>query len=176
MTPTPTPTPTPATTPAANGRVVALAHHAARAVLEGVLDRHGLTFHQNVLFRAVVVGGSVDSIPVGPGSVTTGSVTTGSIGRDELVADVAGSLKTDETLVRGVVEEAAAAGLLEQDPADASRVRLTAAGLERYERAAAETAEVSARLYDGIPPEDLAVAGRVLTLVTDRANAELDRA
>ncbi|MFJ9612175.1 MarR family transcriptional regulator [Kitasatospora sp. NPDC101176] len=167
MTTTPTPTPT----PAANGRVVALAHHAARAVLEGVLDRHGLTFHQNVLFRAVVVGGSVGSIPVGPGSVTTGS-----IGRDELVADVTGSLKTDETLVRGVVEEAAAAGLLEQDPADASRVRLTAAGLERYERAAAETAEVSARLYDGIPPEDLAVAGRVLTLVAERANAALAHA
>ncbi|MDH6139544.1 hypothetical protein P3T35_001544 [Kitasatospora sp. GP30] len=31
-----------------NGRVIALAHNAARALLEGVLTRHGATFHQSV--------------------------------------------------------------------------------------------------------------------------------
>ncbi|MDX6349863.1 MAG: hypothetical protein QOF84_4653 [Streptomyces sp.] len=45
--------------------------------------RHGATFHQSVTLRAVVVAGE-------------------SIGRDELVADVNGSLKTDESVVRGV--------------------------------------------------------------------------
>ena len=42
-----------------------------------------------------------------------------------------------------------------------------------FTRSAAETAPISARIYAGIPAEDLAAAGRVLTLVTERANAEL---
>ncbi|MFD8073346.1 MarR family transcriptional regulator [Streptomyces sp. NPDC059718] len=140
--------------PTANGRVIALAHHAARALLEGVLARHGATFHQSVTLRAVVAAG-------------------GAIGRDDLVGDVIGSLKTDVSVVRGVIEELATAMLLEEDPAEASRIRLTDAGRELYESTTTETAEISARLYAGIPAEDLAVAGRVLTLITERANAEL---
>ncbi|MFI2373321.1 MarR family transcriptional regulator [Streptomyces sp. NPDC018833] len=139
-----------------NGRVIALAHHAGRALLEGVLARHGATFHQSVTLRAVVVAGE-------------------SITCDELVGDVTGSLKTEESVVRGAIEELTAAKLLEEDPSEASRTRLTDAGRELYESTAAETAEISARLYAGIPAEDLAIAGRVLALVTDRANAELAR-
>jgi hypothetical protein len=33
--------------------------------------------------------------------------------------------------------------------------------------------DVTARLFGGFPPEDLATAGRVLAIVTTRANAEL---
>ncbi|WP_073949739.1 MarR family transcriptional regulator [Streptomyces kebangsaanensis] len=142
------------TAPTVNGRVIALAHYAGRALLEGVLARHGATFHQSVTLRAVVVAGE-------------------SIGWDELVGDVTGSLKTDESVVRGVVEELTATKLLEEDPVDASRMRLTDAGRELHESTTAETAEISARLYAGIPAEDLAVAGRVLALITERANAEL---
>ena len=47
---------------------------------------------------------------------------------------------------------------------------------ELYEQITAETSEISARIYADIPAEDLATAGRVLTLVTERANAELARA
>jgi DNA-binding MarR family transcriptional regulator len=142
------------TAPPVNGRVIALAHNAGRALLEGVLTRHDATFHQSVTLRALVVAG-------------------GSIGRDELVAEVSGALKTDASVVRGVIEGLAAAKLLEADPAQASRIRLTDAGRELYESTTAETAEISARLYAGIPAEDLATAGRVLALVTERANAEL---
>ncbi|MDT0467774.1 MarR family transcriptional regulator [Streptomyces gibsoniae] len=142
------------TAPQLNGRVIALAHYSARALLEGVLDRHGATFHQSVTLRAVVVTG-------------------GSVGRDQLVGDVTGSLKTDESVVRGVIEELTAEKLLEEEPAEASRIRLTDAGRELYESTTAETAEISSRLYAGIPAEDLAVAGRVLALITERANAEL---
>ncbi|RST08678.1 hypothetical protein EF910_00010 [Streptomyces sp. WAC07149] len=35
------------------------------------------------------------------------------------------------------------------------------------------TAPVTARIWGGIPSEDLAAAGRVLALVTERANVEL---
>ncbi|MFI9213655.1 MarR family transcriptional regulator [Streptomyces sp. NPDC053253] len=147
-------TTTTTTAPSANGRVVALAFFAGRAVLEGVLTRHGITYHQSVTLRAAVAAG-------------------GSLGREELVAEVNGSLKTDESVVRGVVDELTAAKLLEEDPADTSRLRLTDTGRELDATTSAESARISARLYAGIPAEDLAVAGRVLTLVTERANAEL---
>ncbi|MFB7586835.1 MarR family transcriptional regulator [Streptomyces sp. NPDC056169] len=147
-------TTTTTTAPSANGRVVALAFFAGRAVLEGVLTRHGITYHQSVTLRAVVAAG-------------------GSLGREELVADVNGSLKTDDSVVRGVVDELIAAKLLEEDPAETSRLRFTDAGRELDATTSAESAEISARLYADIPAEDLATAGRVLTLVTERANAEL---
>ncbi|MEU9716889.1 MarR family transcriptional regulator [Streptomyces sp. NPDC047976] len=134
-----------------NSRVIALAHHAARALAEGVLDRHGITFHQSVTLRAVTVAG-------------------GSVPRGELVAEIQNSLKTTETLVQAVIEELLTAGLLARED---SLLRLTGTGRDLYETTAAATAEVSARLYAGIAAEDLAVAGRVLTLITDRANTEL---
>ncbi|MER6304607.1 MarR family transcriptional regulator [Streptomyces sp. NPDC001657] len=142
------------TAPTVNGRVIALAHYAGRALVERVMARHGATFHQSVALRAVVIAGE-------------------SIGRDELVGEVTGSLKIDESVVRGVIEELTAMKLLEEDPAEASRLRLTDAGRELCESTAVETAEISARLYAGIPAEELALAGRVLALVTERANAEL---
>ncbi|MEV7613873.1 MarR family transcriptional regulator [Streptomyces sp. NPDC089799] len=141
------------TAPALNARVIALAHHSARALLEDALARRGVTFHQSVTLRAVAVAG-------------------GSIGREELLAEVTGALKADGSLVRGVIEELTAAEQLEEDPAGASRVRLTAAGRELYELTAAEGAGIASRLYAGIPAEDLAVAGRVLALITERANDE----
>ncbi|MFF7988315.1 MarR family transcriptional regulator [Kitasatospora xanthocidica] len=146
------------TTATVNGRVVALAHNAARALLEGVLERHGITFRQSVTLRVVAVAG-------------------GSIAPDALLRDVTGSLKVDRSVVRRVVEELTAARLLAEeaaeDPADGPRLRLTDAGRELYERTTAESAEITARLYADIPAEDLAAAGRVLALVTERANAEL---
>ncbi|MET8628136.1 MarR family transcriptional regulator [Kitasatospora sp. NPDC004669] len=135
-------------------RAIALAHYASRSLLEGVLARHGATFEQNVTLRATAAAG-------------------GSLGREALVADVTGSLKADEARVRAVIEETTAAALLEADPQHGEALRLTAAGRQLYERTTAEIAPVSARLYAGIPAEDLAVAGRVLALITERANAEL---
>ncbi|MFE0644889.1 MarR family winged helix-turn-helix transcriptional regulator [Streptomyces sp. NPDC058877] len=142
--------------PTTNGRVIALAHYAARALLEGVLTRHGITFEQNVTLRAVFDGGAP-------------------VERERLVADVIGSLKADESVARTAIDRLTTAELIERDPAEASRIRLTDAGRRLFETTTAETAEISARLYADIPAEDLAVAGRVLKLVTERANAELAR-
>ncbi|MFD9608137.1 MarR family winged helix-turn-helix transcriptional regulator [Streptomyces sp. NPDC059083] len=144
------------TAPTTNGRVIALAHYSARALLEGVLTRHGATFEQSVVLRAAVTAGD-------------------SVGRDALVSDVIGSLKADGSAVRGVIDGLTATGLLERLPADGSRLRVTETGRDLYDTTTAETAEISSRLYAGIPAEDLAVAGRVLTLLTERANAELTR-
>ncbi|MCL7428414.1 MarR family transcriptional regulator [Streptomyces sp. YS415] len=141
-----------ATTPRLDPRVIALAHYAARAVLERVLARHGTTFQQSVTLRLAALAD-------GPAE------------REHLVDGVVGSLKIDAADADGVLDELLAAGLLAPD--GPSRVRITDAGRERFDTTSAETAPISARIYAGIPEEDLAVVGRVLTLITERANAEL---
>ncbi|MET8245043.1 MarR family transcriptional regulator [Streptomyces sp. NPDC005202] len=140
------------TAPLVDGRVIGLAHYAGRAVLESVLARHGVTFQQFVTLRLVVVA-------------------DGPVERERLVDGVVGTLKTNAQDVHRVIEELVGAQLLAQE--EPSRLRVTDAGRELYDTGSAETGAISARIYAGIPAEDLAVAGRVLTLVTERANAEL---
>ncbi|WP_031103868.1 MarR family winged helix-turn-helix transcriptional regulator [Streptomyces sp. NRRL S-146] len=140
------------TTPLVNPRDIALAHYAGRAVLETVLARHGITFQQSVALRLAAVA-------------------DGPVGREELVDGVTGALKIDAAEVHGVVDELIAAQLLTPD--GASDVRITDVGRELYATASDETAPITARIYDGIPADDLAVTGRVLRLITGRADAEL---
>jgi DNA-binding MarR family transcriptional regulator len=154
--PAPAPTTSTPTTQIVNGRVIALAHYAGRAVLERVLARTGNTFNQSVTLRVVAIADDF-------------------IEHDRLVAEVTGSLKVEESVVRATIDELTAAHLIEEVPSERSRLRLTHNGRELYERVTAETGEISARIYADIPAEDLATTGRVLTLVTERANAELAR-
>ncbi|MFF7393548.1 winged helix DNA-binding protein [Streptomyces scabiei] len=142
------------TAPVLTSRVVGLAHYAARGVLEKVLARHGLTFQQSLALRAVA--GADEPLD-----------------REALVDQVVDSLKAEKAEIRVMVEESVAAGLLEADPARPSRLRITDAGQEAHSRSVAETAPISARIYADIPAEELAAAGRTLTLITERANAEL---
>ncbi|MFJ9899528.1 MarR family transcriptional regulator [Streptomyces sp. NPDC091280] len=134
----------------ANARMLGLAHYAARAVLESVLARHGLGFQQQIVLRPVALA-------------------AGPVDRGQLVADTVAALKADEDSVRGTVDELITAGLL---ATDASDVRITDAGRELFERITKETAAASARIWGDIPEEDLLAAGRVLALVTERADAE----
>ncbi|MEV5349298.1 MarR family transcriptional regulator [Streptomyces achromogenes] len=140
------------TAPAADARALALAHYAARGVLEHVLARHGITFQQQVALRAVL---TADAPPT----------------PDELVAQVHDSLKADPADIRATVDELLAKQLI---VADGAHLRPTDAGRELIAATSAETAPVAARIWGGIPAEDLAAAGRVLATVTERANAELD--
>ncbi|WP_406100860.1 MarR family transcriptional regulator [Streptomyces sp. NBC_01003] len=140
-----------ATAPVADARGLALAHYAARGVLEHVLARHGATFQQQVALRAAVTGDA----PQTP---------------DDLATEVQGSLKADPAEIRATLDELLAKQLLVEDGA---HLRPTDAGRELLAAAGAETAPISARIWGGIPAEDLAAAGRVLALVTERANAEL---
>ncbi|MFJ4199990.1 MarR family transcriptional regulator [Streptomyces sviceus] len=140
------------TTPVLGPRVIALAHYAARALLENVLARHGVTFQQSVTLRLAAVA-------------------AGPVERDHVVEEVVGALKIDAAQAHSVVDELISTGLLAPDAS--SRVRITDAGRELFETTSAETAPITARVYAGIPAEDLAVAGRVLNLITERADAEL---
>lgn len=139
------------TTPPLNPRVIALAHYASRALLENVLDRHGVTFQQSVTLRVVAVADEP-------------------VEREHLVGGVVGALKIDAADAHSVLDELITAGALAAQ--GSSLVRITDAGRELYERTSAETAPITARVYAGIPEQDLAVAGRVLSLITERADAE----
>lgn len=139
------------TAPIANGRALGLAHYAARGVLEPVLSRHGITFQQQVALRAAITADS----PRTP---------------DQLVALVRSSLKAGPAEARTTVDELLAKQLL---VADGAHLRPTDAGRELIAAVSADSAPITARIWAGIPAEDLAAAGRVLALVTERANTEL---
>ncbi|MFF2812535.1 MarR family transcriptional regulator [Streptomyces sp. NPDC058000] len=139
------------TAPVADARALGLAHYAARGVLEHVLARHGATFQQQVALRA---------------AITTDAPRT----PDDLIAQVQGSLKADPADIRATLDELLAKQLL---ITDGTHLRPTDAGRELLAAAGAETAPITARIWGGIPAEDLAAAGRVLALVAERANAEL---
>ncbi|MCX5152220.1 MarR family transcriptional regulator [Streptomyces sp. NBC_00320] len=139
------------TEPVADPRALALAHYAARGVLEHVLARRGISFQQQVAMRAALIADA----PQTP---------------DDLVTQVQGSLKADPADIRATLDELLAKQLL---VADGAHLRPTDGGRELIAAIGAETAPVSARVWGGIPAADLAAAGRVLALVTERANAEL---
>lgn len=139
------------TAPAADARALGLAHYAARGVLEHVLARHGITFQQQIILRTAITS---DTPPT----------------PDELVARVRASLKADPADLRAALDDLLARRLL---AADGTHLHPTDAGRELLATVGAETAPLSARVWGGIPAEDLAAAGRVLALVTERADAEL---
>ncbi|MFE2721677.1 MarR family transcriptional regulator [Kitasatospora sp. NPDC059327] len=144
-------TSTAATAPAADARVLGLAHYAARGVLEHVLAGHGITFQQQVALRAAVNADAPQT-------------------EDRLAAQVQGAVKADPAEVRATLDALLAKELL---VADGAHLRPTDAGRELLAAVGAATAPVTARIWGGIPAEDLAAAGRVLALVTERADAEL---
>ncbi|EFF89514.1 MULTISPECIES: hypothetical protein [Streptomyces] len=139
--------------PPADARALGLAHYAARGVLEHFLARHGLTFPQQIALRTAVTAETPRT-------------------RDALVTEVRGVLKADPAALQATLDELVAGGLL---AVAGAHLRPTEAGRAALAAVAAETAPVSARIWGGIPAEDLAAAGRVLALVTERADAELAR-
>ena len=140
--------------PTLNGQVIGQTHYATRAVLERELDSTGVSFQQSVALNAVAAEGGVAA-------------------RADLVDRMTGALKVDAASVGATLDELTAAGLLRELPAAGSGLALTDTGRALQGRLADTVAAITARLYADIPAADLAVAGRVLTLVKQRADAEL---
>jgi hypothetical protein len=95
----------------------------------------------------------------------------GTVDRNELVQPMVSGLKEDELTVRSAIGAAEFGGLLRADGTDEA---LTDEGRALYGRLSQTLNEVTSRLCADLPAEDLAAAGRVLTILTQRANAELD--
>lgn len=142
---------------ALNGQIIGQTEHATRAVLDRLLARTGTTFHEWVaLNQTAAAGGQLDA--------------------GALIARMVAGLKIDEPVAGRAVLDLTSVGLLEPGPDDAGPLSLTPAGHARFREISSEVREVTARLYGDIPTEDLAVAARVLTLITARADAELSPA
>ena len=137
------------TYPPLSTQVIGQAESALGALLDPLLSRTGTTFHQWLVLTVTAASG-------------------GDIDHDQLVARVSGARKIDGAEVEAAIAGLDAAGLAE----GTSRVILTTAGLARFAEIRGALEEITARLFD-FPAEDLATAGRVLAILTERANAEL---
>jgi hypothetical protein len=86
---------------------------------------------------------------------------------------VAGALKISHAEAQARISELAAAQLLDAPDGERGPVQVTDAGRQLHGRIRAAIAEITGRLWGDLPAEDLATAGRVLSIVTARANAQL---
>jgi DNA-binding MarR family transcriptional regulator len=157
--------------PPLNTQVIGQAESALGALLEPLLADAGITFQQWLVLTVTTASG-------------------GRADRGQLVARIAGARKIDGAEVESAIAELAAAGLATTEPATAGPattelattelatatgpLALTDSGQDAYQRIRGAIDELNAELF-AFPPEDLATAGRILSIVTERANAVLAR-
>jgi DNA-binding MarR family transcriptional regulator len=139
------------TYPTLSTQVIGQAESALGALLDPLLSRTGTTFNQWLVLTVTAAAG-------------------GDIDRGQLTARISGARKIDGTQVEAAIAELDAEGLVR----GTGRVIVTSAGQARFTEIRGALEEITSRLFD-FPAEDLATAGRVLAIVTARANAELGR-
>ena len=137
--------------PPLNTQVIGQAESALGALLEPLLAGAGITFQQWLVLTVTAASG-------------------GRTDRGQLVARISAARKVDGTAVETAIAELAAAGLATVT----GPLALTDAGRNVYQRVRGAVDELNAELF-AFPPDDLATAGRVLSVVTARANAVLAR-
>lgn len=145
---------TPATTPnppPLNGLVIGQAERVTRAVLDRLLATEGRTFHEWVVLNLLHgTGGDEDE--------------------QALVALATARLRISDAPVRAAVAAVVENGQLDRHD---GRLALTAAGAATRARIQAGIDGIAERFYGDLPAADLATAGRILAIVTSRAEAEL---
>ena len=137
--------------PSVNTQVIGQAESALGALLDPLLSRTGTTFNQWLVLTVTAAAG-------------------GDIDRGQLTGRISGARKIDGAQVGAAIAELGAEGLVQ----GTDQVILTGAGQARFTEIRGALEEITSRLFD-FPAEDLATAGRVLAIVTARANAELGR-
>ena len=138
------------TIPTLNGQVIGMTHYATRALLERVLESLDLTFEQSVVLNVVSSGDAPTP-------------------REQVVSRVTSGLKVSDAVAIAAVDGLAASGIVSAG----DDIALTDQGAVVQRAIRGEIEAITARLYGDLPAEDLATAGRVLTTVTERANAML---
>jgi hypothetical protein len=142
------------TTPTFGTQVIGQTEKALSAFLERLLAGTGVTEPQWVTLTVTVASG-------------------GTVDRDELISRMAGFLKVSEAEALERITELAAAQLLDVPDDEGSPVKVTDPGRQLHAQIRTATSEITGRLWDDLPAEDLAIAGSVLSTVLERANAEL---
>ena len=145
------------TAPPFGTQIIGQTEKALNAILDRQLAGTGLTEPQWVtLSIAVMSGGSLDA--------------------QALASRVAGALQIGGPDAQARIEELAAAKLLEVPDSDPATASVTHAGNELHGWIRRAVTEITQRLWGDLPADDLAIAGRVLATVLERANGELARA
>lgn len=143
------------TAPTFSAQLLGQTEKAANAILGRLLAEPGLTEPQWV-------------------TLTITAMSSGTLGRDQLVQRVSWALKASEVEAQARIAELAATRLLRVPDNEHAQVKLTDAGEQLYAQIRTTTTQITQRLWGDLPVEDLATAGRVLSTVLARANAELD--
>jgi DNA-binding MarR family transcriptional regulator len=138
--------------PPLSTQVTGKAESALGALLTPVLAEAGLTFPQWLVLVIATAKGA-----------------DGAANRVDLVATIADARKIDPAEVEVAIETLEATAALEIDN---GQVKLTDSGRAAHRRVRTRLDEITAQIFD-FPAEDLATAGRVLGIVTERANAVL---
>lgn len=142
----------PATTPLLNSPLLGRAHYAARALLDRELARSGHTFLHSIVLGAIAAeGGEAD--------------------REAVTAYTVRTVKVPPADARRALAELVDGGYAEATGEEAGSVRLTGEGAALRARLGEFSARTAPQVYGDIPAEDLAVAGRVLLQVMERAEA-----
>jgi hypothetical protein len=139
--------------PTLTPRVIGQAEKTLNAILARHLDGTGLTEPQWVILTLAVTGG-------------------GSFGRGEFARQVAGALKIGAAAAADQIGHLVATGHLGLS-GDGGTVTVAQAGHRVHAQITTATGEIVQRMWRDLPAGDLATAGRVLTIITERANAEL---
>jgi DNA-binding MarR family transcriptional regulator len=140
-------------TPTLTGQDIGQAERATRAVLDALLAETDTTFHQWVILN--VMTGAASPVELDP-----------------LVQRLTHGLKIDRPTALGAIDGVVAKGLVSRSRQPV-RLTLTPAGDARFRAVRQGIDQITHRLYGDLPPADLATTHRILTIVTDRANAEL---
>jgi DNA-binding MarR family transcriptional regulator len=142
------------TTPTFSAQLLGQTEKAANAILDRLLARPGLTEPQWVTLSLAVASGDT-------------------VEPDEFVNLVSGALKIGEAGARTLLADLADAHFVDVPDDGHAPVKATDAGQQLYRQIRAQVSRITDRLWGDLPEEDLATAGRVLSTVLQRANAEL---
>ena len=141
------------TYPTLTPRVIGQAEKTLNAILARQLAGTGLTEPEWVILTLAATSGEPP-------------------GRDQFTRTVADALKISEAGARARIGAMVTAQQLQ---ITGEGVTVTGAALQVHERIRAATAGITQQLWGDLPAGDLATAGRVLAIITERANAELAR-
>jgi DNA-binding MarR family transcriptional regulator len=136
--------------PALTGQDIGATELALRALLDRLLAQHATTFPQWVVLATTGTPGRVSSALV----------------NQRLV----GTLKLDQTQAASTLAELVDGGLV---ASDGDNLTLTPTGVEHFEHIRDGVAAITDRIYGGLPVDDLLTTRRILTVVRERADAEL---
>ena len=96
--------------------------------------------------------------------------------REQLAGRVAHALKIDHSAAESHFQALASSGLIETGRESSSPITVTPVGQRLVDHVRAQAGGITERLWADLPSADLAAAGRVLSTVLVRAEAELSPA